>query len=254
MGDDEFFRTRLLRSDEPVPRLDPPRNGRRPGAKRRPHKKRLREWLWNSSRQSVGGAWMVRCRWCGGLLWESEMTMDRWPQCGHLGGGYNRGNVVPACSPCNASRCCYPPCSATPAPLGPPPPHFGCTAHLGRPDPSACVFCADARSRWERWSGGREAPGRQLLAALQARVERLERTYAGVAGCPRHIGNQDPGCPTCAEARALIDDRRALCEELAVRPGHFGRGNQDEMGRVEYSATARNSIEAPRSSAKNGAK
>jgi hypothetical protein len=31
--------------------------------------------------------------------------VDRFPLCGHAGGRYVRGNIVPACKPCNGTRC-----------------------------------------------------------------------------------------------------------------------------------------------------
>lgn len=34
-------------------------------------------------------------------LWE----VDRFPICGHDGGRYVRGNIVPSCPSCNAKRC-----------------------------------------------------------------------------------------------------------------------------------------------------
>lgn len=33
--------------------------------------------------------------------------VDRFPVCGHDGGRYVIGNVVPSCKPCNATRCGY---------------------------------------------------------------------------------------------------------------------------------------------------
>lgn len=49
----------------------------------------------------------VRCHHClrlmkaDGKQWE----VDRWPLCGHAGGGYTRDNVVVSCIPCNKKRC-----------------------------------------------------------------------------------------------------------------------------------------------------
>lgn len=53
----------------------------------------------------------LRCRWCDKLMFRDEedpaqrWQLDRYPVCGHNGGQYRIGNVVPCCPQCNARRC-----------------------------------------------------------------------------------------------------------------------------------------------------
>lgn len=59
-------------------------------------------------------AWIVRTFALDGVLrcvhcWEAvgvdAFHVDRFPTCGHAGGRYVRGNIVPSCGPCNIARC-----------------------------------------------------------------------------------------------------------------------------------------------------
>lgn len=58
-------------------------------------------------RKSDGKKTRVACHHCGRLCRASarSWSVDRFPVCGHMGGRYVRGNVVPACRACNESRC-----------------------------------------------------------------------------------------------------------------------------------------------------
>lgn len=42
---------------------------------------------------------------CGTRVTSGTMHVDRYPVCGHDGGRYTRGNIVPSCRSCNATRC-----------------------------------------------------------------------------------------------------------------------------------------------------
>ncbi len=44
------------------------------------------------------------CFFCHKTFEVKEMTIDRWPRCGHRGGRYTEDNVVPACITCNNKR------------------------------------------------------------------------------------------------------------------------------------------------------
>jgi hypothetical protein len=51
----------------------------------------------------------IKCFHCGKRMrtrtkW-TTWEVDRFPVCGHDGGGYSKGNVVPSCPPCNRTRC-----------------------------------------------------------------------------------------------------------------------------------------------------
>jgi hypothetical protein len=41
---------------------------------------------------------------CGTVLTFTTMTVDRYPLGGNAGGTYRRGNIRPACGPCNSSH------------------------------------------------------------------------------------------------------------------------------------------------------
>jgi hypothetical protein len=63
----------------------------------------------------------IKCFWCPKLMRTSTPThplgvfeIDRWPVCGHEGGTYRRGNIVPACAQCNATRCSKKGCRKVP--------------------------------------------------------------------------------------------------------------------------------------------
>ena len=64
-------------------------------------RRRRRRWIL----KTFGNGKRAPCRWCGRQLDRATLTVDRHPICGHDGGRYVRGNVVPACSSCNSSRC-----------------------------------------------------------------------------------------------------------------------------------------------------
>lgn len=55
--------------------------------------------------QAFGNGRTAPCRWCGRKLTASTVEVDRYPLCGHAGGGYRRKNIVPACKDCNGGRC-----------------------------------------------------------------------------------------------------------------------------------------------------
>jgi hypothetical protein len=76
-------------------------DGRGSAADRRARK----AWLLSPVAGFGGDGLTVPCRWCGARLGLGALTVDRWPKCGHDGGRYARGNVVPACAACNFSRC-----------------------------------------------------------------------------------------------------------------------------------------------------
>jgi hypothetical protein len=59
-----------------------------------------REWLL----RQFGNGRVVWCFHCGRKC-RTRWEVDRYPVCGHDGGRYVRGNVVPACRPCNLRRC-----------------------------------------------------------------------------------------------------------------------------------------------------
>jgi hypothetical protein len=52
-----------------------------------------------------GNTKTVKCNWCPEQLTYETLTVDRYPTCGHFGGGYARKNIVPACQKCNSGRC-----------------------------------------------------------------------------------------------------------------------------------------------------
>jgi hypothetical protein len=65
------------------------------------HDRRVRRaWLM----KTFGNGRTVKCFWCPKQM-RSRFEVDRYPLCGHSGGGYGRNNIVPACSKCNGGRC-----------------------------------------------------------------------------------------------------------------------------------------------------
>jgi hypothetical protein len=50
-----------------------------------------------------GNGRTVPCFHCGRRLRKPQI--DRYPICGHDGGSYRRGNIVPSCKRCNSRRC-----------------------------------------------------------------------------------------------------------------------------------------------------
>lgn len=81
-------------------------------------RRRRREWIIEQfgERGTCGRVW-VRCEHCKTrmLARSRKWQVDRFPLCGHAGGRYVRGNIVPACSQCNKGRCTY--CRLTPFPV-----------------------------------------------------------------------------------------------------------------------------------------
>lgn len=79
-------------------------------------RRRRREWIIEqfAERDSRGRLW-IRCEHCKKRMWarSRKWQVDRFPVCGHAGGRYVRGNVVPSCSQCNKGRCVY--CRLAPA-------------------------------------------------------------------------------------------------------------------------------------------
>lgn len=64
-------------------------------------KERARRRLWLLATFAADVAGFCRCYRCGILLTESTLTVDRIVPGAH-GGTYKRGNIRPACSPCNS--------------------------------------------------------------------------------------------------------------------------------------------------------
>lgn len=64
-------------------------------------RRRRKEWML----ETFGDGTTAPCHWCDAPLNYEAMTVDRHPVCGHDGGRYTRGNVVPACAACNFGRC-----------------------------------------------------------------------------------------------------------------------------------------------------
>ena len=64
-----------------------------------------KRWLLSEAAGFGGDGQHVPCRWCGRELDTFTVEADRWPLCGHAGGSYRRGNLVPACADCNRTRC-----------------------------------------------------------------------------------------------------------------------------------------------------
>lgn len=52
---------------------------------------------------TMGDGITVPCAFCGKHLLYSEITRDRFPKPGRKGGRYVKGNIRPACGPCNYS-------------------------------------------------------------------------------------------------------------------------------------------------------
>lgn len=68
---------------------------------------RRKRWMVNPDSGFGGDGKSVPCYWCNKTLrlGSSDLTADRWPICGHLGGTYKRDNLVPSCKRDNSSRC-----------------------------------------------------------------------------------------------------------------------------------------------------
>lgn len=65
-------------------------------------RRRQRAWLMTAAEFGGDGA-TVPCFHCAAPTAHPEI--DRYPICGHRGGRYVRGNIVPSCAPCNLGRC-----------------------------------------------------------------------------------------------------------------------------------------------------
>jgi hypothetical protein len=66
------------------------------------HDRRLRrDWLL----RTFGNGKTVCCFHCGRRM-RTAFEVDRWPLCGHKGGRYVRGNIVPSCRKCNRNHRC----------------------------------------------------------------------------------------------------------------------------------------------------
>lgn len=90
-------------------------------------RRRRRGWMirqFGIPRSSDGKQTRVRCHHCPRIMRAAPVKrlikagpyagtygqfysweVDRWPVCGHDGGKYVRGNIVPACRKCNGTRC-----------------------------------------------------------------------------------------------------------------------------------------------------
>ena len=67
------------------------------------HDRRVRrEWIMSPAAGFGGNGRTVPCYHCGSRL--RKPTIDRYPICGHAGGRYVRGNIVPSCGRCNFRR------------------------------------------------------------------------------------------------------------------------------------------------------
>lgn len=66
---------------------------------------RRKRWLLSPASGHHGNGWSVPCHHCGRALITETLEVDRYPLCGHAGGNYRRGNIVPACADCNRTRC-----------------------------------------------------------------------------------------------------------------------------------------------------
>lgn len=64
-------------------------------------RRRRREWMW----REFSKRGRIRCHWCPRWMTKREFQVDRHPVCGHSGGRYVRGNIVPACPKYNGGRC-----------------------------------------------------------------------------------------------------------------------------------------------------
>jgi hypothetical protein len=62
-------------------------------------------WLLSAQAGFGGNGQAVPCYWCRCPLTSATVEADRFPLCGHSGGGYRRDNIVPACGDCNRTRC-----------------------------------------------------------------------------------------------------------------------------------------------------
>lgn len=67
------------------------------------HDRRVRrDWIMSPAAGFGGSGRAVRCFHCGHWTWRPQI--DRFPICGHDGGRYVRGNIVPSCKRCNGLR------------------------------------------------------------------------------------------------------------------------------------------------------
>ena len=64
-----------------------------------------RRWLLSSEAGFSGNGESVPCFHCRIELNYRTLEVDRFPVCGHDGGTYRRGNIVPSCRYCNVNRC-----------------------------------------------------------------------------------------------------------------------------------------------------
>lgn len=64
------------------------------------HRRNLREW----TLREFGNGICAPCAGCGVFLTIDDMTLDRYPQPGKMGGMYTRRNVRPMCGPCNSDH------------------------------------------------------------------------------------------------------------------------------------------------------
>lgn len=69
-----------------------------------PQRRARKAWLVSEAAGFGGDGEEVPCAFgCGTPLTVETVTVDRHPIAGCDGGGYARGNIRPACMPCNAS-------------------------------------------------------------------------------------------------------------------------------------------------------
>ena len=75
-------------------------NSRGPAKQRRLRK----TWLLNTFGDGERVECSIKGPKCLGILTFSNITVDRYPVPGALGGTYRRGNIRPACLPCNSGE------------------------------------------------------------------------------------------------------------------------------------------------------
>lgn len=77
-------------------------------------RRRRRAWLVEqfgvparASRGKKARKFWICCYHCGRRMRADsrQWEVDRFPVCGHMGGRYVRGNIVPSCPRCNGTRC-----------------------------------------------------------------------------------------------------------------------------------------------------
>jgi len=74
------------------------------------NRRQRRQWLLTT----FGDGKSAPCFHCQKPLTDKTLEVDRYPVCGHDGGRYVHGNIVPACADCNKKRC--PTCRGNVAP------------------------------------------------------------------------------------------------------------------------------------------